>query len=73
MRLSTAWLVENDTAKRLEIYQQAEQLLMDDCAMIPLYYQTKEFFLQNWVKDFNWSSFGASREFIHTYIEGRGN
>ena len=46
---------------------------MDDCAMIPLYYQTKEFFLQNWVKDFNWSSFGASREFIHTYIEGRGN
>ena len=64
---------ENDTAKRLEIYQQAEQLLMDDCAMIPLYYQTKEFFLQNWVKDFNWSSFGASREFIHTYIEGRGN
>ena len=57
----------------LEIYRQAEQILIDDCALIPLYYQTKEFFLQNWVKDFNWSSFGASREFINTYIEGRGN
>ena len=64
---------EGDNAKRLEIYRQAEQILIDDCALIPLYYQTKEFFLQNWVKDFNWSSFGASREFINTYIEGRGN
>ena len=29
---------ENDNAKRLEIYSQAEQVLFDDCAMIPLYY-----------------------------------
>ncbi|HIS27032.1 MAG TPA: peptide ABC transporter substrate-binding protein [Candidatus Pullilachnospira intestinigallinarum] len=64
---------ENDNAKRLEIYKQAEQLLFDDCAMIPLYYSTKEYFLQNWVKDFRWSSFGASQEFYITYIEGRGN
>lgn len=62
----------SDTATRLAIYEEAEQLLMDDCAMIPLYYQTKEFFLQNWVQGFLTSSFGASREFIYTYIEGRG-
>ena len=64
---------EGDNAKRLEIYSQAEQVLFDDCAMIPLYYSTKEYFVQNWVKDFRWSSFGASQEFYITYIEGRGN
>lgn len=63
---------EGDNAKRLEIYSQAEQVLFDDCAMIPLYYSTKEYFVQNWVKDFRWSSFGASQEFYITYIEGRG-
>lgn len=63
---------EADNAKRLEIYAQAEQVLFDDCAMIPLYYSTKEYFVQNWVKDFRWSSFGASQEFYITYIEGRG-
>lgn len=64
---------EGDNAKRLEIYAQAEQVLFDDCAIIPLYYSTKEYFVQNWVKDFRWSSFGASQEFYITYIEGRGN
>lgn len=64
---------EGDNAKRLEIYSQAEQVLFDDCALIPLYYSTKEYFVQNWVKDFRWSSFGASQEFYVTYIEGRGN
>ena len=39
---------------------------------MPTYYSTKEYFLQNWVKDFRWSSFGASQEFYITYIEGRG-
>ena len=63
---------EGDNAKRLEIYSQAEKILFDDCAVIPLYYQTKEYFLQPWVKDFRWSSFGASQEFYITYIEGRG-
>lgn len=61
-----------DNAQRLEIYSQAEQVLFDDCALIPLYYSTKEYFVQNWVKDFRWSSFGASQEFYITYIEGRG-
>ncbi len=64
---------EADDAARLAIYAQAEQTLFDDCALIPLYYSEKEYFLQNWVKDFRWSSFGASQEFYITYIEGRGN
>ncbi|MGN0314906.1 MAG: peptide ABC transporter substrate-binding protein [Fusicatenibacter sp.] len=65
---------EGDNAKRFEIYEQAENLLLvEDCGLIPIYYTTKEYFLQNWVKDFRTSSFGASQELYITYIEGRGN
>ncbi|MCD8022536.1 MAG: peptide ABC transporter substrate-binding protein [Lachnospiraceae bacterium] len=64
---------ETDTDTRLAIYEQAENLLFEDCAMIPIYYTTKEYFLQNWVQNFRWSSFGASQEFYITYIDGRGN
>ena len=63
---------ENDTATRFEIYQELEEiLLLEDCAFVPLYHATKEVFLQNWVKDYRTSSFGASAEFYITYIEGR--
>ena len=64
---------ETDMDTRLDLYSKAEQLLMDDCAVVPIYYAEKEYFLQNWVKDFCWSSFGASQEFYRAYIEGRGN
>ena len=47
--------------------------LMEDAAVVPIYFAEKEYFLQNWVKGFCWSSFGASQEFYHTSIEGRGN
>lgn len=63
---------ETDPAKRLEVYKQCEEILFEDGALIPLYYSTKEYFLQPWVKDFCWSSFGASQEFYQTRIEGRG-
>lgn len=63
---------ENDNNARLDIYKQCEEILFEDCALVPTYYSTKEYFLQNWVKDFRWSSFGASQEFYITYIEGRG-
>lgn len=64
---------ETDMDARLDLYSKAEQLLMEDCALVPIYYAEKEYFLQNWVKDFCWSSFGASQEFYRAYIEGRGN
>ncbi len=65
---------ENDMAKRKEIYYQLEEVLMlEDCAFVPIYYSTKEVFLQNWVKDYCTSNFGASAEMYITYIEGRGH
>ena len=63
---------ETDMDKRLDIYKQMEQiLLLDDCAFAPIYYATKQVLLQNWVKDYRTSSFGASAEFIWTYIDGK--
>lgn len=63
---------ETDNAVRLETYQKLEELLLlEDCQFVPLYHSTKEVFLQNWVKDYRTSSFGASAEFYITYIEGR--
>jgi oligopeptide transport system substrate-binding protein len=65
---------ETDNAKRLEIYQELENILLnEDCEFVPIYYSTKELFLQNWVKDFRTSSFGASQEMYITYIDGRNN
>ena len=63
---------ENDLEKRLQIYEDAEKLfLLEDCGIIPIYYSTKEYFVQNWVKNFRTSSFGASQELYITYIDGR--
>lgn len=61
-----------DNSKRLEIYQKLEnKLLLEDCAAAPLYYADNHFYIQNWVKDFNTSSFGASQEVYHTSVSGK--
>lgn len=65
---------ETDRAKRLATYKEVEEIvLLEDAALVPIYYATKDVFLQNWVKDYRTSSFGASAELYITYIEGRGN
>ncbi len=62
----------NDTEQRFKIYQDLEtKLMLDDCACAPLYYADNHFYIQNWVKDFNTSSFGASQEVYHTSISGK--
>ena len=61
---------ENDNAKRLEIYQKLEDLLVaQDCGVAPLYYSDKHYYYQNWVKDFYTSSFGASQELYRASVQ----
>lgn len=73
-RLLDSLTGETDRAKRLETYKKVEEiLLLEDYALVPIYYATKDVFLRNWVKDYRTSSFGASAELYITYIEGRGN
>ena len=58
-----------DSATRLETYKEMETLLLlDDCACAPIYYGDKHFYYQNWVEDFNTSSFGASQELYRTSV-----
>ncbi|MCH4206769.1 MAG: peptide ABC transporter substrate-binding protein [Solobacterium sp.] len=61
-----------DMTQRLDIYEKLEnKLLVEDCAIAPVYYADKHYYIQNWVKDFHTSSFGASSEVYNTYISGR--
>ena len=61
---------ENDNAKRLEIYQKLEDLLVAQaCGVAPLYYSDKHYYYQNWVKDFYTSSFGASQELYRASVQ----
>ncbi|MEG0972664.1 MAG: peptide ABC transporter substrate-binding protein [Lachnospiraceae bacterium] len=63
---------ESDVQKRLDIYKALEdKLVLEDCAIVPIYYATKQVFSHNWVKDLKTSSFGASQELYRTYIQGR--
>lgn len=63
---------ENDEAKLLEIYKKLETKLVEEDAVIsPVYYTDSVRFYQNYVKDLQFTSFGAVYEFKHAYIEGK--
>ena len=63
---------ENDESKLLEIYEKLEKKLVEEDAVIsPVYYTDTVRFYQNYVKDLQFTSFGAVYEFKHAYIEGK--
>jgi peptide/nickel transport system substrate-binding protein/oligopeptide transport system substrate-binding protein len=49
---------ESDMARRVEIYRQAEELVMDDAAVIPVWHQTYERLFQPYVKGVEVSGLG---------------
>ncbi|MEW6302560.1 MAG: peptide ABC transporter substrate-binding protein [Verrucomicrobiota bacterium] len=51
-RLIRAAGAETDTAKRHELFQQAEAILLDECPMIPIYFYTRVRLMQPSVKGF---------------------
>ena len=50
---------EQDTAKRFALYAQAEQLLLDDAAAIPLYHGREYTLIKPYVKNFVFSPLGV--------------
>ena len=44
---------EADTTKRLQLYQQAEQIILEDAPWIPLYYGQDHFVVKPYVKNYN--------------------
>lgn len=59
---------EADVAKRFDLLHQAEKMLIDDMAVIPLFYPTNKFIVKQNVKDVGFNANG-SLYFKHAYIE----
>jgi oligopeptide transport system substrate-binding protein len=49
---------EMDEAKRLELYQKAEQILVDEAACLPLWFSTNYVLIKPYVKDYNLNGLG---------------
>ena len=63
---------ETDGAKVTEIYKEIENKLLEEDAVIsPVYYADQYSFYQNYLKDMQFTSFGAIYELKHAYIEGK--
>lgn len=62
--------VEQDAAKRFELFRQAEDILMEDMPVIPLYYDTQPMGVKSYIKDLSVSPLGYIY-FDKAYIEGK--
>lgn len=59
----------NDKGLRMTYMHEAEQILFDDCVMIPIYFSTLPYVAQPYVKGFHWSPLGLI-DLKGAYIEG---
>ncbi|MDO5425129.1 MAG: peptide ABC transporter substrate-binding protein [Eubacteriales bacterium] len=57
-----------DEAERLELFTQAEQLLLEKGGVIPLYFPQSQIYYQSYVKGLSLPLFGAEYEFSRAYI-----
>ncbi|HYF83370.1 MAG TPA: peptide ABC transporter substrate-binding protein [Clostridia bacterium] len=62
---------EPDKAKRSVLLHWAEQLLMDEMPIGPLYFRYKDYAVKSYVKNFKRDSFAPDIDFIYSYIEGK--
>lgn len=63
---------ESDAAKRVDLYKQAETLLIaKDAAITPTYYRDINTFEQNYVKGYYIPKFGGYYDLSTTYISGK--
>lgn len=60
--------VSTDDAERLDLYAQAEKLLLEEGGVIPLYYETSYVYSQPYVGGVSLPTFGAEIEFTRAYI-----
>lgn len=63
---------ESDMEKRAETYVAMENNLINEQAGIaPIFYSNKQFFVQSYVKDMSFPTFGSAYEFSRAYISGK--
>lgn len=57
-----------DDAERLELFKQAEQILLEKGGVIPLFFPQSQIYYQSYVKGLSFPMFGAEYEFSRAYI-----
>jgi len=62
---------EPDKAKKFEMMHKAEDILMEDMPIGPLYYRYRNYAVREYVKNFGRDSFSPDIQFIYAYIEGK--
>ncbi len=62
---------EVDKKKRSELLHKAEQILMDDMPIGPIYFRYWDYAIKEYVKNLERNEFGADIDFIYSYIEGK--
>lgn len=58
----------NDERQRMAYLHEAEQMLFDDCVIIPLYYTTQPYVAQPYIRGYHWSPLGLV-DFKKAYID----
>ncbi len=62
---------EPDKAKKFEMMRKAEDILMDDMPIGPLYFRYRNYGVREYVKGFERDSFAPDIQFIYAWIEGK--
>jgi oligopeptide transport system substrate-binding protein len=62
---------EPDKAKKFEMMRKAEDMLMEDMPIGPLYYRYRDYAVREYVKGFGRYPFSPDIQFIYAYIEGK--
>ncbi len=57
-----------DDAERLELYKEAEEIMLEEGGCIPLYYGQSQIYYQSYVGGLSFPMFGAEYEFSRAYI-----
>lgn len=68
-RLLDAADQENDPAKRISLYQQAEDIAIEECAWIPTYHRTSYVAVQPWVKNYKPTLMPNAMKFLNVEID----
>lgn len=61
-------ITSQDDAERLELFKKAEEILLTDGGVIPLYFDQSQVFYQSYLQDVSFPMFGAAFEFSRAYI-----
>jgi oligopeptide transport system substrate-binding protein len=62
-------MVNPDERERLQQLFQAEKILLDDAAIVPIYYRSRLGILKPFVKGITWNAIGSEYQLKHAYID----